>query len=382
MRLNSTAIVSPEDQRPTFVELFFDLVFVFAVTQVVSLLHHGLEWEYIGQAVLVFWLVWWAWTQFTWVLNAADTTHATVELLTLVATGFAFLMAVSLPDAFEDRAIWFAVPYVLVRTIGLALHLWVTWGNPSQRAAVREFAIFSIGGLIAVLIGALVGGTLQYIFWAVTIVADVIAAARSAQSDSWNLHPEHFAERHGLFVIIALGETLIVAAGGVTGVEWTTDLRVVAFLGVAITCALWWSYFTRVKPAVDHAFEHCTGSVQSTLGRDAYSLLHFPMLCGVVAYAVALDESVHHASDPLSLEMRAALAASMVLFVGGMALALWRATKQILIPRLALVAITGLAVLLISGVAPTVTLVIFLIGLVAVIAVEQSTIRPVGEAHP
>src|SRR5687768_14561646 len=109
MAMRAQTIVSPEDQKVTFVELFFDLVFVFSVTQVVGLLHDGLSWIVVGQAVLVFWLVWWAWTQFTWALNAADTTHPTVELGTLVATAVAFFMAVAVPEAFHDRALWFAV---------------------------------------------------------------------------------------------------------------------------------------------------------------------------------------------------------------------------------------------------------------------------------
>src|SRR5688500_8944320 len=120
--MRSKSIVSPEDQKVTFVELFFDLVFVFSVTQVVGLLHDGLSWIAVGQAILVFWLVWWAWTQFTWALNAADTTHHLVALATLAATAVAFFMAVVVPDAFQARALWFAIPYVLVRVIGLALY--------------------------------------------------------------------------------------------------------------------------------------------------------------------------------------------------------------------------------------------------------------------
>lgn len=117
------SIVSPEDQSATFIELFFDLVFVFSVTQVVSLLHHDLSWTGVGQALLVFWLVWWAWTQFTWTLNAADTTHHGVGLATLAATSVVFFMAVALPDAFHGEALRFAVPYALVRLIGLTLQL-------------------------------------------------------------------------------------------------------------------------------------------------------------------------------------------------------------------------------------------------------------------
>ena len=212
--LDTPSIVAPEEQSVTFVELFFDLVFVFSVTQVASLLHHQLDWTGLGQAVLVFWLVWWGWTQFTWALNAADTTHVTVELATLLATGVAFFMAVAIPRSFGGDAIGFALPYVLVRLIGLGLYARVAWAaDPSQHAAVRTFALMSIGGLAAVMAGAIVGGNTLYWLWGLAILLDIIAAMVAGRAEAWNLHPDHFGERHGLFVIIALGESLIVAGG-------------------------------------------------------------------------------------------------------------------------------------------------------------------------
>ncbi|MGH7552375.1 MAG: low temperature requirement protein A [Longimicrobiales bacterium] len=144
--MSTTSIVSPEEQNVTFVELFFDLVFVFCVTQIVGLLHDGFTASAIGQAVLVFWLVWWGWTQFTWALNAADTTHHVVELATLFATAVAFFMAVAIPDAFHGRVAWFAVPYVAVRVTGLTVYGWVAAAaDATQHAAVRKFSLVSVG---------------------------------------------------------------------------------------------------------------------------------------------------------------------------------------------------------------------------------------------
>ena len=194
--------------------------------------------------------MWWAWTQFTWTLNAADTTHGWIELGTSAATAAAFVMAIALPDAFHERALGFAAAYVSVRAIGLASQAWVSWTHPAQRAAVRSFALVSLGGLAAVIVGGLVGGAALYGFWGLAILLDVLAAAVGGQSGGWNIRAEHFAERHGLFVIIALGETLIVAAGGVTGAAWTNEVLRVAVLAVAVTCGLWWSYFPRLKPGL------------------------------------------------------------------------------------------------------------------------------------
>ena len=369
--MNFQSMISPEDQKVTFVELFFDLVFVFSVTQVVGLLHDGLDWIVVGQAILVFWLVWWAWTQFTWALNAADTTHQWVGIGVLIATAVAFFMAVALPDAFHDRALWFALFYVLVRVIGLTLYALAASANPSLRAAVRIFTILSIGGLVAVLIGGFLGGPLQYWFWGLAILLDIVAAAVGGQAEGWNLHPDHFGERHGLFVIIALGETLIVAAGEVTDAPWTGDLLGVATLAVVITCGLWWSYFPRAKPALDRALEASDGAAQASLARDIFSLAHFPMLCGVIAYAVAIEEAVAHPGEALSFEGRVALAVGLALFIGGMAGALWRATNHLLLTRITLTVVTAIAIVAVAGVAPLITLAIAFIGIVVIMALEH-----------
>jgi len=369
--MRSQSITSPEDQNVTFVELFFDLVFVFSVTQIVSLLHGGLDWQVVGQAILVFWLVWWAWTQFTWALNAADTTHALVDLGTLLATAVAFFMAVALPSAFGERALWFAITYVLVRAIGLALYAWVASEDPALKSAVRFWITVSLGGLVAVVLGGLLGGSLQYWLWAVAILLDVIAAVIAGRFEGWNLHPDHFAERHGLFVIIALGETLIVAAARVSGADWTGSLLTVAILAVAVTCGLWWSYFPRAKPVLDRAVETASGAEQTELGRDVFSLFHFPMLCGVIAYAFVVEEAAAHPGEALALDVRIALAAGLVLFVGGMALAIWRATRRVLWPRLLLTLGAAALVIAASSVSGQFSLALAFTGILAIVVIEQ-----------
>ena len=366
--------VAPEDQSATFIELFFDLVFVFSVTQVVGLLHDGLTPTSVGQAVVVFWLVWWAWTQFTWALNAADTTHALVELGTLSATAAAFFMAIALPEAFGERALWFAAAYVLVRVIGLVLYAWVSWENTARRAAVRGFALFSVSGLVAVLLGAFLGGVWQYGLWGLVFLLDVAAARSGNQVKGWDIHPEHFVERHGLFVIIALGETLIVAGGGLTEGEWGGSLIAVAVLAVAITCAFWWTYFTRAQPALEHALASLDGNEQAAVARESFTLLHFPMMAGVILHAYAVEEIVAHPTEPLTLALRLALAAGVALFVGGLGAALWRGTDEPPWSRLLITLATLSAVVTVGGVAPLVTLAIILVGVATVAVVEQLTL--------
>ena len=287
--MTADSVASPEDQGATFVELFFDLVFVFAITRVTHYAAHHMDAHGLARSLIVFWMIWWGWTQFTWALNAADTTHAAVQLGTLLATGVAFFMAAALPGAFSGDAIWFAAPYVLLRVIGLALYIRVAWAaDASQHAAVRTFAFMSAGGLAAVLAGAIAGGATLYWLWGLAILLDVIAAMASGESEGWNLHPEHCGERHALFVIIALGESLIVAGGGLAEIEISPNVVAVGAFAVATICALWWSYFARAKLTLDHEMGSVRGADLSKLARDAYSLLHFPMILGVIGVAVAM----------------------------------------------------------------------------------------------
>jgi low temperature requirement protein LtrA len=368
--MSGRAIVSPEGQSATFVELFFDLVFVFGVTQVVLLLHHDLSWVGAGQAALVFWLVWWAWTQFTWALNAADTTHPLVEFGTLVATAVAFFMAVMIPNVFDGGGLWFAIPYVAVRILGLSLYTRVA-ADAAQRRAVVTFGLVSTGGLAAALMGGFAGGSTQMWLWGLTIFLDVVAAAVGTQSEQWNLHAEHFAERHGLIVIIALGESLIVAAGGLVATDYAGATVLIAVLAVLVSCALWWTYFPIAKPELERALERVSGLEQSSMARDAFSLAHFPMLCGVIAYAAALEEAILHPQDPLSTAGRLALASGLVLFVGGTALAMWRATCGNPTRRLAISIATGAAVFFFQGIQPLGSLGIAFAGVAVIAYLEE-----------
>ena len=364
------SLVSPEDQRVTFCELFFDLVFVFSVTQVVGLLHDGITWTALGEAFLAFWLVWWGWTQFTWALNAADTTHPRVEIAVLVATGVAFFMAVGVPSAFQGHSQWFAMTYVAVRVLGLLVYDWVAWADPQQRAAVRKFSAISVAGLLAVLAGGFLGGTAQYALWAAAIALDMIAAGIGGQAEGWNLHPEHFSERHGLFVIIALGESLIVAAGGLTVDTWPASLVISAIAAVAVTGAMWWSYFASARDHLEHAMSAVVGNARSRLARDAFSVIHFPMMCGVIGYAAVVEEILAHPGDHVAMGGRILLGTSMVLFVSGLGAAMRRAGLPVSVAR-TLAPVSAAAAIIAAPVPGWVSLAFMFLGIVAVAIAES-----------
>jgi low temperature requirement protein LtrA len=379
--LANLSVVSPEDQSVTFVELFFDLVFVFSVTQIAGLFHGNIELKTLGSSALVFWLVWWAWTQFTWALNAANTDHPRVQMGTLLATAVAFFMAVEVPNAFGDGALWFALAYVAVRSVGLILYKWVASSDPAMHSAVRTFALISLTGLAAVVGGALLGGTAQYLLWGLAILLDVFAARVGGDLEGWNLHPGHFAERHGLIVIIALGECLIIAASGLTDAPRTLGVLGIGFLAVALSCGLWWSYFPYARPALEHAMGRHEGSARAGLARDIFSLAHFPMLCGIVAFAVAVEIGISHPDEVFPLDARIALASGFFLFLGGAALALWRAAGRVLRTRLWLGVAASASIVAVEAI-PHMALGILLLATVTVVAVEHRSLGPSGLPDP
>ena len=156
-----------------------------------------------------------------------------------------------------------------------------------------------------------------------------------------------------------------------TDAVWTDDLLALAVLAVAVTCGLWWSYFPRAKPVLEQALESRRDAEQTMMARDVFSLIHFPMMCGVIAYAAAVEVAVAHPDEPLPLVARVALALGLALFVGGMAAAMWRATRRLPVPRVVAIAATALAIVAVSGVSALFTLGVALVGVVAIAALER-----------
>jgi low temperature requirement protein LtrA len=365
--------VATAPQNVTFVELFFDLVFVFAFTGITGLVREHLTLLGVAQGALVFWLVWWAWTQFTWSLNPADTTHAAVRNITLAAAAAAFFMAEAVPAAFGDGGLMFATAYAAVRLLGLGLQLKVA-NHDALRPAVRMFAGISLAGIIAVLAGGMVDSPARAWLWLLAIALDLLAAARAANGE-WRLYAGHFSERHGLVVIIVLGESLVAAGLGlrIGGNEVSSHL--IAGTAVLLICALWWLYFGCVKDWLEHGLDEA-GRLNGAYGRDVYSLGHIPIVAGVVAIAVAIEEAVAHPNAPLHREVEAALAAGVTLYLLGIAYGIRRTRTVSPLPWLAAAFIAAGIVLFTHGRPPAVPLFATAVVLLALVA-----IAPKPESH-
>lgn len=313
-----------ESQGATFVELFFDLVFVYAVTQLTATVLHDLTWAGVGRAALLFWLVWWAWTQFTWTLNLADTENTWVRLLTLTATAIAFFLAQSIPDAFSDAGSWFAISYVVIRLIGLGAHGWVLAGDEEQISSWAGFASASTVGLALVLVGGFIAPELRSWFWLAAIVADLVTAGIAGRG-VWALDPGHFTERHGLIVIIALGESLIVAGVATSGLERDLVFALTAAGAVVATCALWWTYFGSLHGRIEARMEDEDRYHRGSFARDVYSFWHAAVIAGVIGIAVGFEVAISHPNELLDTGPAAALTVGTALFLGGVGAAARRA---------------------------------------------------------
>lgn len=371
----SSPLVSPPEQGADFVELFFDLVFVFAITQVTRITAHHLDFLHVLKSVLIFWLIWWGWTQFTWALNAANTRHPQVRMITLAATGVAFVMAASAGRAFGNGALWFALPYIVVRTLGLAVYLRVAFLDEEQRAAVGSFAVFSLTGIAAVLVGAFASPSQRVGWWLAAIILDMVAGYIGGKKDAWALRASHFAERHGLIVIIALGESLIVAAIAVSSAERTTALAITAGLAVLVTCLLWWSYFSWIREYLEKALEGVSGSRQAQMGRDAYSIIHFPLVCGIIGIAIGFENILAHPEYLITMPVAMSLGGGVVLFVGSTAVSVLRAGRMLLVPRVIILVSIVLCSYWGNGKRPEIILGLLTMNLLVLLIIEWNICR-------
>lgn len=364
-------------QGATFVELFFDLVFVYAVTQLTATVLHDLSWTGVGKAALLFWLVWWSWTQFTWTLNLADTEHVWVRLPVLAATAVAFFLAQAIPDAYGAAGAWFAVAYVVVRLLGLALQEWVYEGDETQQRSLSVWAGSSLVGLALVLAGGFASGSARVWLWAAALLADVTAAALAGRG-SWQLAPGHFAERHGLIVIIALGESLIAAGVATSGLDRDLRFAVATAGAVVAACALWWVYFGAFHGTLEHAMAQHGDETRGQFARDVFSLWHAAVVAGVIGIAVGFEEAIVHPDRSLPANAALAMTAGVFLFVAGTSGAAARAgLARFIGPRLGLAVVVVASTPLAAAVPAPVTLWALALLLVLLGAAESRRVSPV-----
>jgi low temperature requirement protein LtrA len=295
-------------------ELFFDLVFVLGFTQCTALMAHEPTWEGITRGLLVLAVVWWSWAAYAWLTSVLDPEEGAVRLVMLGATAALLVVALSIPEAFGERAVAFAVAYGVVRAAHIALFRIASRDEPNLRHSV-VFITVATGAAVALLLGAAyLEGAAQAGLWVLAILLDWGIPAVFGAS-GWTLVPGHFAERHNLVIILALGES-IVALGVASQADLTAGVITAAVLGVGIASALWWIYFDVVALVTARRLVQAPeGHVRNTLARDSYSYLHFPMVAGIVLGALGLETTLTHLDDHLDAQRATALLGGIALYL-------------------------------------------------------------------
>jgi low temperature requirement protein LtrA len=320
-------------QRASTLELFYDLVFVFAITQVSHLLLEHLTWAGAGQALIVLLAVWWSWNYTTWTTNELDTETIPVRLLLLALMLVSLLMSVAIPDAFGEQALLFAGSYVAIQVGRHAFLAFVAAepGTIERERAGRILTWFVAAGVLWIA-GALADEPARTALWLAALALDYgaplvlfwVPGRPRLEGATWDVGTEHFAERFGLFIILALGES-IVLTGATTSESDLTPARIVAFvMAFLASAAIWWLYFTSVARLGEHYLR--ISEDRTTLARDGYTFLHAVFAAGIIITAVGDELVIAHPTEVLPPQEVAAVAAGPAIYLFALTLFGYRLT--------------------------------------------------------
>jgi low temperature requirement protein LtrA len=321
--------LEPDDEHQvTPLELFFDLVFVFAMTQVTSLLADDPTWGGVLRGMLVLAALWWAWVAYSWLTSATDVDEGGVRLTMLASIGAMLIVALAVPGAFGDDAVLFGVAYLVVRLLHLVLSASVAHDDPDRLGALLRFVPTAISGALLLVIAGFLEGDARIALWVVALGIDYLGPAVIGVGRGWRVAPEHFAERHGLIILIALGESII-AIGVGAGFELSTGVIVGATLGIVVVSALWWLYFDVAAMIVRRRLMQTSGLELHRLALHSYSYLHLPMIAGVVLFALGLKTTLGHVGEELDTVPAVGLCGGAALYLLGHIAFLFRATGYV-----------------------------------------------------
>ncbi len=306
-----------EGERVTPLELFFDLVFVLAITQCTALMARDPSWSGLIQGLLVLAVLWWTWVGYAWLTSVVDPEEGAVRLVIFAAMAALLIVSLCVPEAFDELALTFAVAYGFVRAAHIALFMLASRDDRSLRSSVNGLAVGTAVGVSVLATASLFDGFAQGALWFLAVALDMAAPYFFIDAGGWKLAPGHFAERHGLIVIVALGESLV-AIGVAAQLSITAGVLATAALGIALTAALWWIYFDVVALVAGRRLaEAKPGREQNELARDSYSYLHFPLVAGIVLVALGLKKTIGHFGDPLAIEPAFALLGGLAAYLLG-----------------------------------------------------------------
>ena len=297
-----------EDHTATTFELFFDLVYVFAMTQVTGYMVHAHDALGVLQGLLILALLWWTWCAYAWLGNQARADTGVVRAAMAVAMAALFVVALTIPEAWDDAEGGLDGPlvlvgaYLIVRCVHLTVYALAARGDAGLRRQVAISWGPTLAGAVLLVAGVLLGGQLQTVFFAAALVVDWGGIYLTSREGNWRIHSaSHWTERHGLFVILAIGESVVAIGVGAAGQPISTPLLAAAVLGVAAALCLWWLYFDVVSRAAEHRLRDAQGQARVRMAIEAYTYGHFPIVAGIIVGAVGVEGVLAHAGDSKGL---------------------------------------------------------------------------------
>jgi low temperature requirement protein LtrA len=362
---NARPLIRQEQEHATVtpLELFFDLVFVFALTQVTAFMADELSWQGILRGTLLLMLLWWAWTGYAWLANVASADERPIKLSILTGMAAMFVLALCIPEAFDDAPgglsgpVVLALCYLLFRLMHLVMFMIISREDAGLRSQVLRFAPSVLASSVVLLVASQFEGWLQTGLWVLALVADYIGTALGGFS-GWRLpSPGHFSERHGLIIIVALGESIVAIGVGVAKEPISGVIIIASVLGLILSSAMWWTYFDVSALLGERALATEPIQTRARLARNAYSFGHLPLVLGIVLVALGLkevllyvsDSSHHTLADSLPMVALVSLVGGVVMYLLGHVLFKWLTVHTVSVVRLAAAGALLLSLPIIAG---------------------------------
>jgi low temperature requirement protein LtrA len=317
-----------EGERVTPLELFFDLVFVLALTQCTALMSHHPSWTGLVQGLLVLSMLWWSWTAYAWLTSVLDPEEGAVRLLMFGVMAALLIVSLCVPEAFGELALVFALSYGAVRIGHIGLFMLASPDDDALRHSVLGLAVSTTIAVSLLTVASFFDGVTQGAIWVLALALDM-GGPFLIGTEGWKLVPGHFAERHGLIVIIALGESIVAIGVGAAG---ALDLGIgtAAVLGVALTAAMWWTYFDVVAIVSGRRLADAEpGRAQNALARDSYSYIHLIMIAGIAMVALGMKKTIGHFDDQLATVPAFALLGGLAFYLLGLVAFRYRHVRSI-----------------------------------------------------
>jgi low temperature requirement protein LtrA len=306
---------SEAEKRVIPLELFFDLVFVFALTQVTALMSADPTWQGLGRGMLVFAALWWAWAAYAWLTNEIDADEDLPRLAMFVSMTGMLIAALAAPNAFGDDGVIFAGAYFVVRVMHVVLFIHAT-PHLSVHDAMARLAWTAIPAPLLLIAAGFADGPAQAALWVAALLIDYGGPLVLGVS-GFRVSASHFAERFALIVIIALGESIVAIGVGAAGLELDLGLVTASVLGIAVACALWWAYFDWMAIHAERVFSETEGDDRARMARDAFSYLHLPITAGIILTALGIKKTLEHVGKPLDTVPAVALLGGIALYLLG-----------------------------------------------------------------